>query len=133
MRGKEANPYLVDIEAVLETAVNVKELFPDDIYIYFLIHNNEVVYVGQTTQLMMRIGYHTTCKTFDSVNYLWTTTSMTSRKGSHLPTPPRTAALAQKTLRNPLKINLNPQSLTWLSLTWLSLTWLSLARLSKVY
>lgn len=28
MRGKEANPYLVDIEAVLETAIDVKELFP---------------------------------------------------------------------------------------------------------
>ena len=69
MRGEEANPYLVDIEAVLETAIDVKELFPDDIYIYFLIRNNEVVYVGQTTQLMMRIGYHTTCKTFDSINY----------------------------------------------------------------
>lgn len=66
---KKINPFLMDIDTVLKTAVNVKKMFPSDTYIYFLIHNEEVIYVGQTTQLMTRIAYHTTCKTFDSINY----------------------------------------------------------------
>lgn len=38
--------------------------------IYFLVHNDEIVYVGQSGNLVLRIGSHITSKKFDRVFYI---------------------------------------------------------------
>lgn len=39
-------------------------------YVYFLIKNKSIVYIGQSTQ-KTRIGYHKKEKDFDSFYYIW--------------------------------------------------------------
>lgn len=38
--------------------------------VYFLIKNNEIVYVGQSTDIFSRISVHRKTKDFDSYNYI---------------------------------------------------------------
>lgn len=45
------------------------ELFKPKACIYHLVKDNEVVYVGQTTNLLQRLAAHIRDKQFDAVNY----------------------------------------------------------------
>lgn len=40
--------------------------------VYFLIHNNTIIYVGQSSNFLSRIGSHLVHKVFDSVSYIKT-------------------------------------------------------------
>lgn len=55
-----------------ETILSSKELLKDDYWIYFLIKDDEIVYVGQTIRGMHRIKVHQFegKKDFDSFSYL---------------------------------------------------------------
>ncbi len=48
--------------------------------IYTLYHNDKIVYIGETTCLMYRIGQHTKNKEFDYFKYFKTSSSTKQRK-----------------------------------------------------
>lgn len=48
------------------------EAFLDEIYIYFLLEGETIVYVGQTVNLKSRLKEHSKNKTFDRVEYFFT-------------------------------------------------------------
>jgi len=43
--------------------------FKKDEYIYFLLNNNELIYIGQTVNMSMRISTHLSSKEFNRVYY----------------------------------------------------------------
>lgn len=54
-----------------EEIVSVSVPVPDICGIYFLVHNNRVVYVGQSVNIPARVGHHKTAgKTFDRVAFV---------------------------------------------------------------
>lgn len=48
--------------------------------IYYLYDNKEIVYIGETTNLMYRIGQHSKTKIFDKVSYFVSVESNKQRK-----------------------------------------------------
>jgi len=53
-----------------EDIIKTKQLLEDISGIYFLIEHNEVVYVGQSTNIMLRVYTHAQEKRFDSFSYI---------------------------------------------------------------
>jgi len=64
-------PAAVDPPDVLQGVRHIRRLDPcQPCYVYFLVSESEVVYVGKTTRLAHRIEAHMKDKTFDDVWYL---------------------------------------------------------------
>lgn len=60
---------LIDKESILASSQTLTNFYFDKSVIYFLIHKQEIVYIGQTRQLMQRLCAHYLDKTFDSYTY----------------------------------------------------------------
>ena len=61
----------------MSTRLNMKEMFYKEnidalpkIGVYFLFNENEIVYIGQSINILNRVGTHTQSKTFNSWNYI---------------------------------------------------------------
>ena len=56
----------IDLETLIKSAVKIPEQLCSASVIYFLLDSGEVIYVGQTRQLFVRLAAHMMDKTFDS-------------------------------------------------------------------
>lgn len=71
LQHQEPNPYGIP-EALIPIVDKLREVHGDNFgpCVYFLVSNGSVVYVGQSTNLFMRINSHKANKAFDRVLYL---------------------------------------------------------------
>lgn len=60
------NSLIIDEKIVLEKACNSVPIEVNS-YVYFLLFENKVIYIGQTTDILMRISTHKKDKTFDQI------------------------------------------------------------------
>lgn len=56
----------INIEEIIRAAKKIPKTLCDTSVIYFLLDKGEIIYVGQTKQLLARLAAHMTDKTFDS-------------------------------------------------------------------
>lgn len=59
-----------DLELIIKHKHSVDVVFDQNYYVYFLIKNEEIVYVGATVNFVRRLHQHKVDKDFDSFNYI---------------------------------------------------------------
>ena len=63
----------IDTTIILDELTKIKHDYDKDAveyHVYILYKNDEIVYVGQTKQLLFRIGNHSKTKDFDQFSYI---------------------------------------------------------------